>query len=175
MDAKKNATDTKVNPSCFLTSATVGALGLPDDCEPLTLARFLRDEKMTSDDERAAVDLYYKVAPAIVARSTKEEWVEFWQDNMREITALVRAGEYELAKDMYTLATARLVNEKATRFEDEDLVGEVYAFGLKDFAKDLLPYPVRFGMLKLALSAWVPLETLRLKREKRKVSSVIDL
>ncbi|HEY6877405.1 MAG TPA: hypothetical protein VI299_05270 [Polyangiales bacterium] len=175
MDAKASVTRAAIEPSCFLTTATVHALGLADDCEPLTLARMLRDEQMTSDRDRAAVDLYYKVAPAIVARSSEHEWLAFWEEHMREITALLRAGEYELAKDLYTLATAKLVKEKALRYQDKELADQVYAFGLRNFGKSALPFPLRYGVLKLALSSWLPLETLRLKIAKRRVARVTAL
>ncbi len=179
MDTNETSHQTAVEPSCFLTTATVGVLGMSDDCEPLTLARYLRDEKMVTDSERAAVDLYYRVAPKVVAESTEEEWVEFWDESLREITSLVRAGEYELAKDLYTLATARLVDRKATEYSDKEMVEDVYRFGMDklfgfDFTK-ALPYSVRFALLKLGMKSWVSAEQLRLRIRMLRVARIIEL
>ena len=162
--------------SCFLTTATVQTMGLPDDCEPLQLARLLRDEHMTSDSELAAVDLYYEVASTIVERSTESEWISFWKQHMRPITALTRAGEYDLAKRMYTVATARLINRKATRYADTDRVNsESYAFGLKDVGRAWLPYPVRYGVLKAALGVWLPVKSLGLRIERLRLRHIVSL
>jgi len=179
MDTNETSNQTTVEPSCFLTTATVDVLGMSDDCEPLTLARHLRDEKMVTDNERAAVDLYYRVAPKVVAESTEDEWVEFWDEHLREITLLARAGECELAKDLYTLATAKLVDRKATEFSDREMVEEVYRFGMDklfgvDFTKGL-PYSVRFALLKLGMKSWVSAEQLRLRIRKRRVANVVEL
>lgn len=161
--------------ACFLTTATVHAMGLPDQCEPLELARFLRDEKMTSSREVAAVDLYYKVAPVIVERSTDEEWVVFWREHMRKISTLIKMGEYDLAKDLYTLATATLVDEKATRFDDRELVEEVYDYGLKGFAKSWLPYSLRYVVLKAALFVGLKYQGVRLQLAQRRFAHVLSV
>jgi len=53
---------------CYITTATVGALGLPDDCEVLTTLRRFRDEVMLkSHSGRRDVAEYYATAPAVVA------------------------------------------------------------------------------------------------------------
>lgn len=137
---------------CFLTTAVVGAMGLDDASEPLQMARYLRDHKMTDGRDRKSVELYYKIAPTIVQRSTNDEWLAFWQEHMRQITAMIKLGEYELAKKLYTLATAQLIHQKATRFADAELVDAVYDYGLRGFAKDTLPYPIRYGFLKAAFA-----------------------
>ncbi|MFC1747470.1 hypothetical protein ACFL2V_01545 [Pseudomonadota bacterium] len=160
---------------CFLTTATVGALGMPDDCEPLELARFLRDDKMKSEKDISSVDLYYKIAPVIVARSTDDEWVSFWSDHMRKITALIKLGEYDLAKDLYTYATASLINKKATHYTDKALVDEVYDYGLKGIGKTWMPYSVRYALLKAALFVGLSYQAVRLGISKRKFSQVLDL
>lgn len=162
------------NASCFLTTATVHTMGLGDDCEPLQLARFLRDEKMKSATERDAVALYYKVAPVIVERSSSKEWVVFWDKYMRKITALIRHGEYELAKDLYTYATAKLVHSKAIRYSDVDIVEEVYDYGLKGFGKSWLPYSVRYALLRAAFLAGLPYQAVRLGLAERKFAHVLN-
>ena len=159
---------------CFLTTAVVDSLGMPDDSEPLTLARFLRDTKMTSPRERAAVQLYYKVAPQIVERSSEGEWQQFWSRHLRRITQLTRVGEYELAKDLYTFATAGLVDRKVTTFKDVDLVNEVYSYGLGAFARVKLPYALRFVILKLAFRVGLTYQSLRLWLLTRRLDGRID-
>lgn len=174
--SKKDLNDAKPDPNraCFLTTATVEAQGLSDDCEPLELARFLRDNKMKSKKEQSAVDLYYDIAPEIVSRCGKDEWIALWRNDISKITALVKAGEYDLAKDMYTFATARLVNKKITHFSDEEFVNKVYAFGLNGVGQKWLPYWVRYGVLKAALFAGLSYQSLRLGLKKRKFAHVID-
>jgi hypothetical protein len=173
----KMASDNTPDPSraCFLTTATVEAQGLPDDCEPLEMARYLRNHEMKSDKERAAVGLYYAIAPHIVARCNKEEWAIFWRDHLRQITALVKMGEYSLAKDLYTFATASLVNKKITHFADVQIVEQVYAYGLNGIGQRRLPYWMRYGVLKSALSAGLAYQSIRLALMKRKFARVLDL
>jgi hypothetical protein len=160
--------------TCFLTTAVTHALGLPDDSEPLELARHLRDDKMTSSADRAAIELYYKIAPVIVARSTDADWKEFWTEHMRKITLLIKMGKYDLAKDLYTFATASLINAKATRYTDVELVDEVYDYGLKGFAKASIPYPVRFVMLKAAFAVGLAYQSIRLDWAKRKFADILE-
>ncbi len=161
--------------ACFLTTATVEAQGLPDDCEPLELARYLRDNKMKSKKELSAVDLYYEIAPEIVARCNKDEWALFWRDHLRKITALIKLGQYDLAKDLYTFATASLVNKKITHFSDVQLVNRIYEYGLNGIGQKLLPYWIRFGILKAALFVGLSYQSVRLGFMKRKFAQVLDI
>jgi hypothetical protein len=159
--------------ACFLTTATVKAQGLPDNCEPLELARFLRDDKMKSSKELSAVDLYYEIAPEIVSRCNDEEWNTLWRDHISKITALVKLGEYDLAKDLYTYATAYLVNKKITNYSDEQIVDRVYQYGLKGIGQKWLPYWARFGILKAAFFTGLSYQSIRLGLAKRKFSAVL--
>ena len=161
------------SPGCFLTTAVVDAMGMADDSEPLTMVRALRDREMGSAREIESVALYYKVAPLIVARTSNEQWTEFWRDHMKPITNLIKHGQYEIAKDWYTYATARLIDERATRFGDVAEVDEVYAYGLRGFARSVLPYPVRYALLKFALRVEVARRGLRLAFRKRAVARII--
>ncbi|SFG39919.1 hypothetical protein SAMN05518865_111225 [Duganella sp. CF458] len=174
---EKQPNEIKPDPSraCFLTTATVEAQGLPDDCEPLQLARYLRDHEMKSKKELSAVDLYYEIAPEIVARCDKEEWAVFWRDHIRKITALVKLGEYDLAKDLYTFATASLVNKKITHYADVRMVDRVYSYGLHGVGQTWLPYWMRYGLLKTALFAGLSYQSVRLGILKRKHSQAIDM
>ncbi len=54
---------------CFLTSACVEAMGLPDDCYELTTLRKFRDEYLAKQECGACeIAHYYQVAPEIVSR-----------------------------------------------------------------------------------------------------------
>lgn len=175
--SEKMSSEMKPDPSraCFLTTATVEAQGLPDDCEPLELARYLRNHEMKSEKERAAVDLYYDIAPHIVARCNRDEWAVFWRDHLRHITTLMKMGEYALAKDLYTFATACLVHKKITRFADVEMVDKVYAYGLRGIGQERLPYWMRFGLLKAALFAGLSYQAIRLAFMKRQFASALEL
>jgi hypothetical protein len=53
---------------CYITTATVNSLGLPDDCATLTTLRHFRDEVLLkSPSGRSEVAAYYATAPAIVS------------------------------------------------------------------------------------------------------------
>lgn len=68
--APKNTGDPMKEPSgCFLTSACVEYLGLPDDCKELTTLRTIRDKVLKATGEgRGLVDEYYRIAPALVEK-----------------------------------------------------------------------------------------------------------
>ena len=148
---------------------------MADNSEPLMLARYIRDTQMTSGKERSAVQLYYKVAPMIVARSTDAEWHQFWAQYLRQITALIKMGEFDLAKELYKFATAELVHRKATAFRDVEMVNEVYSYGLGAFAKIRLPYALRFLILKIAFRVGLTYHSARLWLLKRRVNEKINL
>lgn len=152
--------------NCFLTTATVYAMGKADNGEELTMARFLRDNKMTDGKGRAATELYYLVGPKIVER--KKDWKDFYASCVQPLTTMVKAGHHELAIKRYSLETAKLVDQYATRYEDKELVQAVYdyAFGKGSFDKSLLPYPVKYGKLKAALKAGVVLAEDKLNRQQ---------
>ena len=177
--SKAKAIDPNFDPDdptgCFLTTATVGVLGLPDNSEPLQLARYLRDEKMHSKKDRSAVALYYKVGPAIVERSSNAEWLQFWENHMSRITTLIKAGEHQLAKELYTYATAQIIQNKATNYADKELVDSVYDYGLRGVGKQWMPYWMRFGLVKLSLPVFLAYESVRLGLKKRQFRNLLNL
>lgn len=67
-DARDESDDDNSGGSgCFLTSACVEALGLPDNCEELQILRVLRDKRRLYDDAfDSLVRQYYEIAPKIV-------------------------------------------------------------------------------------------------------------
>ena len=164
-----------VSPGCFLTTAVVHTMGMADDSEPLTMARYLRDQKMPGERDSKSVSLYYKVAPRIVERTTKEEWIKFWRDHMKPITNLIKHGKYEIAKEWYTYATAQMINNRATRFNDTAEVNAVYSYGLRGFAQSVLPYSVRYALLKVALRIELARLGIGLAVKKLAVSRIIGI
>lgn len=99
---------------CYLTTACVEAMGLPDDCRELTVLRNFRDhwlrEKVTGPAEIAE---YYEIAPQIVERIQRsEERMELLKGIYDEmITPCVddiQAGNYETAHERYRRETMKL-------------------------------------------------------------------
>jgi hypothetical protein len=151
---------------CFLTTATVHAMGKADDGEELTAARFLRDHKMTDGKGRSATELYYLVGPKIVERKT--DWADFYVSTVQPLTVMVKAGHHDLAIKRYSLETAKLVDQHATRYEDKELVQAVYdyAFGKGSFESSLLPYPAKYAKLKAALKVGIVAGEDKLSRQE---------
>lgn len=151
---------------CFLTTATVKAMGKADDGEELTMARFLRDQKMNDAKGRAATELYYLVGPTIVGR--KQDWKDFYAKCVQPLTVMVKAGHYDLAIQRYSLETAKLIDEHATRYDDKELVQAVYdyAFGKDSFKTSALPYGVKYAKLKAALKAKIVVGEGKLDRKQ---------
>jgi len=67
---------------CFLTTACVEHKGLADDCYELQALRAMRDTIVTwSDDMKALVEEYYRIAPVIVSRINAEaDSADIWED-----------------------------------------------------------------------------------------------
>ena len=59
----------KPKDDCFLTSACVEYMGLPDDCEELTALRSFRDGFLKNQlDGVQLIEEYYEIAPAILQK-----------------------------------------------------------------------------------------------------------
>ena len=133
--------------SCFLTTATVQYMGFADDCEELTLARFLRDNKMTSESNQRAKEFYRIIGPVITARKTK--WDDFYAETITPLTALIKKEDFEKATTLYKLSTLKLIDEHATRYEDKDIVTKF--FELRFGVQSNVPYFVKFAAVKAYL------------------------
>jgi hypothetical protein len=136
---------------CFLTTATVQALGLPDDCEELQLARKLRDGMLSDNKDKKVVELYYKVAPTITERKTS--WVDFYQNAIEPITGLVKLGRHADAIKVYKYETVKLINEYIT-YNDRELVEAIFEAG---FTKTDLPYAVKYACMKAYFAIKLPI------------------
>ena len=103
--------------NCFLTSACVSALGLPDDCEELTTLRTFRDNYILSlPGGPELVQEYYEVAPEVVKRIYENKESErilgsLYDELVVPSVRLIRNGEYQEALIHYQSWVARLINE----------------------------------------------------------------
>lgn len=100
--------------SCFLTTACVETLGLPDDCDELTTLRRFRDTYMLSFEKgRAEVKEYYDKAPKIVkAISAKPNAPMIYRCIFNEVilpcVRFIKQGHLELARTTYKIALSQL-------------------------------------------------------------------
>lgn len=61
-------TSSSDDSGCFITTACIEALHLPDDCDELQTLRVLRDKRRLYDSQfNGMVEEYYQIAPAIVS------------------------------------------------------------------------------------------------------------
>lgn len=92
---------------CFLTSACVEAMGLPDDCYELTTLRGFRDEYLAKLDRgQCEIAYYYHVAPGIVERikkSTNANAIleQIYNDLIIPCVKLIEQKENEKAHSKY--------------------------------------------------------------------------
>jgi hypothetical protein len=92
---------------CYLTTATVRSLGLPDDCGPLTTLRRFRDEVLLGSPAGArAVAEYYATAPGIVAAidqlpDSAAIYQEIFDHRIAPAVAAIRQGRYPEAIAIY--------------------------------------------------------------------------
>lgn len=93
--------------SCFLTTATCEARGLPDDCDVLTAYRRFRDEVLLSTEEgHRLVAEYYRIAPDIVraidSRPDRDKiYAIMWDEYLEPGYRLVLEHKNEAAKELY--------------------------------------------------------------------------
>ncbi len=104
---------------CFLTTACVEHIGLADNCFELEALRQFRDTRLAlMPGGREDIELYYRVAPAIVAH------IETSGDAARELARLytryvlpsaiaVRCGFDQLGRNIYT----RMMRDLAARYQ----------------------------------------------------------
>ena len=96
--APKNTKDPMKEPNgCFLTSACVEYLGLPDDCKELTTLRAFRDNVLKATGEgRGLVDEYYRIAPVLVEKiNASPKKAEIYREIYERILSCIREIEQE--------------------------------------------------------------------------------
>jgi len=98
---------------CYLTTACVRGMGLPDDCLELNVLRNFRDKYLMSQPSgREAVKEYYKIAPEIVQFIDKREDAQsIWQNTYKDIghaVSLILSGDFEGAFKYYQQIISKL-------------------------------------------------------------------
>lgn len=102
------------NKSCFLTTAIVRSLQLPDDCPQLLLLREFRDQiLLNSRDGRDEVENYYAIAPRIVASIERRPdagcvYRELYEHDLKPILRALRALDPVSAHVQYRRMVVRL-------------------------------------------------------------------
>ncbi|MFB9151278.1 CFI-box-CTERM domain-containing protein [Roseovarius ramblicola] len=92
---------------CFLTTATAGAVGLPDDCWELSTLRAFRDGWLARHPGGAALTAhYYRLAPMMVHRierraDARAVWLRAWAFGVLPAALAARLGLNRLALRAY--------------------------------------------------------------------------
>lgn len=92
---------------CFLTSACVEAMGLPDDCYELTTLRQFRDGYMAQlDCGKCEINHYYHIAPAIVTKinesdTAKDIFQNIYLDLVLPCVKMIEIHDYSGAHQKY--------------------------------------------------------------------------
>ena len=99
---------------CYVTSACVEAMGLPDDCYELETLRRYRDTWLKNTDEGSdIIRMYYKIAPKIVEaidkRADRECIYKMIYGNMvKPCVELIEHQKYQEALELYRKMTLEL-------------------------------------------------------------------
>jgi hypothetical protein len=100
-----SARNQSFNFGCFLTTACCEYKGLPDDCEELTILRQFRDTFVP----RELIDIYYKIAPAIVERIKYDKVVlEYIYRTIQDCVEMIKLGYNQLALETYKEMVTKL-------------------------------------------------------------------
>ena len=100
-------------PTCFLTTACCGLVGLDDDCFELSVLRRFRDNILpTLPGGEAEVALYYSLAPAILSRlqgrANERRLLRLYWTHILPCTAMAWLGLGEITRRHYRDMLARL-------------------------------------------------------------------
>jgi hypothetical protein len=102
---------------CYLTTACVNAMGLPDNCLELSVLRNFRDKVLLKTQQgKITVQEYYKIAPQIVlavealGTKAKSVWEGTYSD-IRKAVSLVLAKDFNGAYSHYKNMTQDLMRK----------------------------------------------------------------
>lgn len=104
---------------CYLTSACTAAMGLPGDCEELSILRRFRDEWLSKQPGgKETIEEYYRIAPGIVRsiESMGESKVLFQRIYDEMVCPCVRAIQEERPKEAWALYE-RMTRELEKKFK----------------------------------------------------------
>ena len=110
---RESSSEDKPPSLCYLTTACVDAMGLPDDCLELGTLRWFRDRVLLPTKEgKRAVRQYYDEAPEIVQAVNRDaEAGGVWKSVYRDVATAVRmvlSGDYQGAFSHYREMAQRL-------------------------------------------------------------------
>ena len=102
--------------NCFLTSACVDYMGKADDCEELTALRAFRDGYMAStEDGKALIEEYYRIAPTIVDKINQSvKKADYYAHIYEEISlclVLIKENQNEMVLERYKKMVLSLKDE----------------------------------------------------------------
>ncbi len=105
--------ETKSKSGCYLTTACIETMGLPDDCLELNVLRNFRDKILMQEPAyKRAVREYYRIAPEIVqAIEGQDNSQKIWRDiygDIRHAVSLILSNDFEGAFKHYQQMTSRL-------------------------------------------------------------------
>jgi len=103
----RGSSDSDSDGGCFVTTACVESMGLPDNCRELSVLRIYRDQfLMKSENGRKAVKTYYSIAPSIVdsisiSKLSKQEFRQIYDMWIYPAVLLIEDGHNEEAYALY--------------------------------------------------------------------------
>ena len=103
----------KKGSSCFLTTACVNVMGLPDSCPELMTLRNFRDTYMQCNERyKHVINEYSKIAPRIVdAVNNRKDAEEIWKSvyvDIKQAILLINTNQQETAVEYYQSMVIRL-------------------------------------------------------------------
>lgn len=113
-DLGQNCEIPSAGAPCFFTTATTGAVGLPDTCFELQALRRFRDTVLTrTATGRALIAEYYLIAPALVSAidarpDARRVWLGLYRAYVLPVAVLARLGLSRLALAHYTRLVRRI-------------------------------------------------------------------
>lgn len=103
---------------CYLTTACVGAMGLPDNCHELETLRSFRDGYIMNEVDcgENVIKDYYSTAPQIVENvnsleNHEEIWKALYENEIVPCVELINQNEYQKAYEKYSSMT-KMLGEK---------------------------------------------------------------
>lgn len=101
---------------CYISTACMEAMGLPDNCHELLVLRKFRDQHLLRTNAgKGLVKVYYDIAPIIVSRIQRDSGAHgTWQAIFTEIQkaiVLIQQGRFNEAIRCYTRVTLSLRTE----------------------------------------------------------------
>lgn len=103
------------NGGCYLTTACVNVMNLPDNCTELETLRSFRDNYILSKVENGAqvIDEYYRIAPLIISSineqvNADEIWRDLYYSEILPCVELINKNKLQETYDRYCLMTKTL-------------------------------------------------------------------